>query len=110
MTDERERRKVPRWFLIAALLAIGAALWYARYRSLSPSDVPVVAFSDFVSAVHSGQIDEITISRDRREYAFKKRGTAARGVAIGPEASDALVASLKPDDTSMPPPQVRYEH
>jgi hypothetical protein len=113
MSHNEQRSRTPRWVLgISVALVLGCAVWYAVYSALKPpARLEPVAFSDFISQVRSGKVDEITI-RDRREYVFRTR-QADGGIlvqeAIGPVADDALIASLKPSDERVAPPKIRVE-
>src|SRR5687768_8041668 len=71
-----------------------------------------VAFSDFVSEVHQGKVDQVNIKD--REYTYKyKNADPAKGnhvkVAVGPLADEALLATLKPDNKEIAAPKVFFE-
>jgi cell division protease FtsH len=71
-----------------------------------------VAFSDFVSEVHQGKVDQVNIKD--REYTYKyKNADPAKGnhvkVAVGPLADEALLATLKPENKDIAAPRVFFE-
>jgi ATP-dependent Zn protease len=90
-------------FLIVAFLAI--------WQFLTPSSKHViVAYSDFVSEVRAGKVEEIQI-RDR-EYRYRLKSTDGRLVlkeTIGPPTDDKCFASLRPDDPNLPAPRISFE-
>jgi cell division protease FtsH len=71
-----------------------------------------VAFSDFVSEVHAGRVDEIKIKD--REYTYRLKGAdpqkgGGTKEAIGPLADEALLQNLKPDAKDAQPPKIYFE-
>ncbi|HSO40225.1 MAG TPA: ATP-dependent metallopeptidase FtsH/Yme1/Tma family protein [Labilithrix sp.] len=106
------RQKSPIWILIpigAAICAIVSFL--AIWQFLTPGERRVpVAYSEFLAEVHAGHVDEIRIHD--REVTFRIHDSSGRVVTketIGPIPDQALVASLKPDDPSLPLPKVYFE-
>ena len=98
--------------LWVVLIVMFLAIW----QFLSPTDrKQPVAFSDFVSEVHQGHVDEIKIKD--HEYSFRQHGSPADGAkatsvpkeAIGPLADEALLATLRPDNKELPAPRVYFE-
>ncbi|MBX3202209.1 MAG: ATP-dependent zinc metalloprotease FtsH [Labilithrix sp.] len=83
------------------------------WQFLTPPDKKVpVAFSDFVTEVKDGKVDEIKIKD--REYTYRVRGAdQAKGggwkEAVGPVADEKLVENLKPTDPKTTPPKVFFE-
>jgi len=71
-----------------------------------------VAFSDFVSEVHKGNVDEIRIKD--RDYTYRMKGAepnkaASTKEAVGPVADEKLLETLKPTDPSVAPPKIIFE-
>jgi len=98
--------------LWVVLIVMFLAIW----QFLSPTDrKQPVAFSDFVSEVHQGHVEEIKIKD--HEYTFRVHGTPAEGAkatstpkeAIGPIADDALLKELRPENKDLPAPKVYFE-
>ena len=97
--------------LWVVLIVMFLTIW----QFLTPADKKVpVAFSDFVSEVHQGKVDEIKIKD--HEYSYRVRG-ADQGSsksggwreATGPLADEKLLESLKPEDPKQAPPKVFFE-
>jgi cell division protease FtsH len=108
----RPKEKLPLWILIP----IGAAIcllvsFLAIWQFLTPAERKVpVAYSDFITEVHAGRVEEIRI-RDR-EITFRVHDSSGRVVTketIGPIPDQALIVSLKPDDPNLPLPKVFFE-
>jgi cell division protease FtsH len=71
-----------------------------------------VAFSDFVSEVHKGNVDEIRIKD--RDYTYRMKGAepnkaASTKEAVGPVADEKLLETLKPTDPAVAPPKIIFE-
>jgi len=71
-----------------------------------------IAFSDFVSEVHKGNVEEIRIKD--RDYTFRIKGadpTKGGGTkeSVGPVADEKLLDTLKPTDPSVQPPKIVFE-
>jgi cell division protease FtsH len=84
------------------------------WQFLTPADKKVaVAFSDFVTEVKQGKVDEIKIKD--HEYNYHLRGSdQAKGggwrEAVGPVADEKLLEGLKPEDPKVAaPPKVSFE-
>jgi cell division protease FtsH len=83
------------------------------WQFLTPADKKVdVAFSDFVSEVKQGKVDEIKIKD--HEYNYRVRGAdQSKGggwrQAVGPVADEKLIENLKPEDPKAQPPKVFFE-
>jgi cell division protease FtsH len=60
-----------------------------------------VAFSDFLTEVHTGKVEEIRIKD--REYNYRLRGEKTPRETIGPQADEALVATLKAEKPEATP-------
>ena len=88
-------------------------MFLAIWQFLSPTDrKQPVAFSEFISEVHAGKVDEIKIKD--REYTFRVHtdGAAKQTVqkeAIGPTADGALLQTLKPDNKEAAAPKIYLE-
>lgn len=105
-------KKFPRWVLIPIGLCIaGIVSFFVIWQFLAPRERRVpVAYSDFVSEVHAGRVEEIKI-RDR-EITFLTRAPGGRTIVketVGPAPDQALIESLKPDDPSKPLPKIYFE-
>jgi cell division protease FtsH len=94
------------WVLLILMFLV---IW----QFLSPTDrKPPIAFSEFVSEVHAGHVDEIHIKD--REYSFRTRTTdsnktVSQHESVGPMADEELISTLKPDNKDTPPPKVYFE-
>jgi cell division protease FtsH len=83
------------------------------WQFLTPADKKVpVAFSDFVSEVKQGKVDEIKIKD--HEYSYRVRGgdqNTSKGwrEATGPIADEKLIETLKPEDPKQAPPKIFFE-
>ncbi|HEX7603521.1 MAG TPA: ATP-dependent zinc metalloprotease FtsH [Polyangiaceae bacterium] len=88
-------------------------MFLAIWQFLSPTDRKTpVAFSDFVSDVHAGKVDEVKIKD--HEYSYRVRTgdgakTTTQKEAVGPLADQALVDTLKPDQKDAPAPKIFFE-
>ncbi len=88
-------------------------MFLAIWEFLSPNTTKQpVAFSEFMSEVHAGHVDEVKIKD--KEYSFRVRtGDASKTTvlkeAIGPSADEALLATLKPDKAETPAPKIYFE-
>jgi cell division protease FtsH len=88
-------------------------MFLAIWQFLSPADrKPPVAFSEFVSEVHAGKVDEITIKD--REYSFRVHTadgskTTTQKDTVGPAADEQLLQTLKPDNKDAPQPKIKFE-
>jgi len=95
--------------LWVVLIVMFLTIW----QFLTPADKKVpVAFSDFVTEVKQGKVDEIKIKD--REYTYRVRGAdqAKSGgwkEAVGPVADEKLMETLKPEDPKVQPPKVFFE-
>ncbi len=70
------------------------------------------SFSEFVDAVHSGQVEEIRIKD--RDYFYRLRDAAptAKPVwkeTVGPFADEALLGTLKPESKEAKAPRITFE-
>src|SRR5687768_15883473 len=85
------------------------------WNFLTPQDKKVpTAFSEFVTDVKQGKVDEIKIKD--HEYSYKVRGADPGGrdkggwkEAVGPVADEKLLETLKPEDPKTAPPKVYFE-
>ncbi len=88
-------------------------MFLAIWQFLSPADrKPPVAFSEFVSEVHAGKVDEITIKD--REYSFRVHTAdgskqTVQKETVGPAADEQLLQTLKPDNKDAPQPKIKFE-
>jgi cell division protease FtsH len=88
-------------------------MFVAIWQFLSPAERrQPVAFSEFLSEVHAGHVDEIHIKD--REYTFRVHTndaakTTQQKEAIGPVADEGLLAQLKPDNKDQPAPKIFFE-
>ena len=88
-------------------------MFLAIWQFLSPADrKPPVAFSEFVTDVHAGRVDEITIKD--REYSFRVHTAdgskqTVQKETIGPTADEQLLQTLKPDNKDAPKPKIKFE-
>ncbi len=95
--------------LWVVLIVMFLTIW----QFLTPADKPVpVAFSDFVTEVKQGKVDEIKIKD--HEYSYRVRGAdnAKRGgwkEALGPIADEKVIETLKPEDPKTNAPKVYFE-
>jgi len=97
--------------LWVVLIVMFLAIW----QFLSPNErKQPVAFSDFLSEVHQGHVEDIKIKD--HEYSFRIRGSATDGAktstpkeTLGPLADEELLATLKPDNKDVPAPKVSFE-
>ena len=106
------KQKFPVWILIPIAIGLCAIFTFlAIWQFLTPSERRVpVAYSDFISEVHAGRVDEIRI-RDR-EITFRVHDSQGRYTmkeTTGPIPDQALVESLKPTDPNLPLPKVYFE-
>jgi cell division protease FtsH len=114
MTDApKPKPRNPALLVVLALVA-AAGLFVAVWQFLSPSERKMpVAYSDFISDVHAGKVEEILIHD--REIRFRVRSDAnpqGRSVVketVGPIPDQAMVDSLKPTDPSAPRPKIVFE-
>jgi cell division protease FtsH len=95
--------------LWVVLIVMFLTIW----QFLTPPDKKTpVAFSDFVTEVKDGKVDEIKIKD--REYSYRVRGAdPAKGgawkEAVGPVADEKLVETLKPTEGKGLPPKIYFE-
>ncbi len=95
--------------LWVVLIVMFLTIW----QFLTPADKPVpVAFSDFVTEVKQGKVDEIKIKD--HEYSYRVRGAdnAKRGgwkEALGPIADEKVIETLKPEDPKTNAPKIYFE-
>ena len=95
--------------LWVVLIVMFLTIW----QFLTPADKKVpVAFSDFVSEVKQGKVDEIKIKD--HEYSYRVRGgdqNTSKGwrEATGPIADEKLIENLKPEDPKQAPPKIFFE-
>jgi cell division protease FtsH len=95
--------------LWVVLIVMFLTIW----QFLTPADKKVpVAFSDFVSEVKQGKVDEIKIKD--HEYSYRVRGgdqNTSKGwrEATGPIADEKLIETLKPEDPKQAPPKIFFE-
>jgi len=88
-------------------------MFLAIWQFLNPQErTTQVAFSEFVTEVQAGKVDEIRIKD--REYTFRvhaAEGTKASSlkVAIGPIADEDLLATLKPVNKEAAQPKIFFE-
>jgi cell division protease FtsH len=88
-------------------------MFLAIWQFLSPSDrKQQVAFSEFVTEVHAGHVDEIRIKD--REYVFRVHGqegskATIQKEAVGPVADEKLLETLKPEKSDAPLPKIYFE-
>jgi ATP-dependent Zn protease len=109
---QNPKKRFPRWVLIPIAIGIcGILAFLGLWQFLTPTTRHVpVAYSDFLDEVHAGRVEEIRI-RDR-EITFRSREASGRVVVketIGPVPDQALIASLKPDDSSKALPKIYFE-
>src|SRR6266850_5840266 len=74
------------------------------WQFLTPADrKQPIAFSEFVSEVKQGKVEEIKIKD--HEYTYRVRGTDPKGgtmkETVGPTADEKLLETLKPDDPKL---------
>lgn len=107
-------KKFPFWVLIpvGGFFVLLIVAFLAIWQFLTPAERRVpVAYSDFLSEVHAGRVDEIRIHD--REYTFRALATEGRPAvvkeAIGPVPDQAVIDSLKPDDPAKPLPKIYFE-
>ena len=95
--------------LWVVLIVMFLTIW----QFLTPADKKVpVAFSDFVTEVKQGKVDEIKIKD--HEYSYRVRGgdqNSSKGwrEATGPIADEKLLENLKPEDPKQAPPKIFFE-
>lgn len=98
--------------LWVVLIVMFLTIW----QFLTPADKKVpVAFSDFVTEVKQGKVDEIKIKD--REYSYRVRGadqgqrdkTGGWKEAVGPVADEKLISTLTPEDPKAAPPKIFFE-
>jgi cell division protease FtsH len=88
-------------------------MFLAIWQFLSPTErKTTVAFSEFVTEVHNGNVDEIKIKD--REYTFRVHTsdgakTTVQKEAIGPVADEKLLETLRPDNKEARPPKIYFE-
>ncbi len=98
--------------LWVVLIAMFITIWH--FVNPVPPKVPV-AFTEFMNAVHAGQVEEIHI-RDR-EYSFRVKSTDAKGgtstrETVGPVPDEQLREKFLLDEKGQPlaqPPKIVYE-
>jgi cell division protease FtsH len=84
----------------------------ALWQFLTPSERRApVAYSEFLSDVHTGKVSEIRIhDRDIRFRVIASDGKAAViRDTVGPIPDQALLESLKPTDPNAPLPKIYFE-
>jgi hypothetical protein len=98
------------WVLLGLpFVAVGifVAIWL--FLSPSPSNVKLVAFTDFVDEVHAGRVREIHVRGQTIHFVVRgENGSHLTEETIGP-ADAALITSLRPTDPSLPAPRVSFE-
>ena len=77
-----------------------------------PDHKQPAAFTEFISDVHAGKVDEITIKD--HEYSYHVRvgdgsKQSQQRTTIGPAADQELLATLRPDAKDAPGPKVSFE-
>jgi cell division protease FtsH len=84
---------------------------FVLFSMVNAAPKSTMAFSEFMTEVRAGHVEEITI-RDR-DYQFKlKAGEGAKPSikeTVGPDADEALLATLKPDAKDAPLPKIKFE-
>jgi hypothetical protein len=83
----------------------------AIWQFLTPADrVVIVAYSDFMTEVHAGKVEDISVrNRDIRYRVRSSEGRAIVKATIGPAPDQAFLDSLKPTDPYAPPPKISFE-
>ncbi len=95
--------------LWVVLIVMFLTIW----NLLTPTERKVpVAFSDFVTEVHAGRVEEIRIKD--RDYTYRVKGADAAKPggtkeATGPLADEGLLQTLKPTDPAAEAPKVFFE-
>jgi cell division protease FtsH len=95
--------------LWVVLIVMFLTIW----QFLTPADKKMpVAFSDFITEVKQGKVEEIKIKD--HDYSYRVRGADnAKGggwkETIGPVADEKLVETLKPEDPKVNPPKISFE-
>jgi cell division protease FtsH len=95
--------------LWVVLIVMFLTIW----NFLTPAERKVpVAFSDFVSEVHAGRVDEIRIKD--RDYSYRLKGSdpAKPGSikeAVGPLPDEKLIETLRPEAKDVPNPKIKFE-
>ena len=89
------------------LILMFLAIWHV----LQPADKSkAAAFSEFVTDVHKGNVEEVKIKD--HEYSYRVRTDGKNTVqkeAVGPMADQALLDSLKPDNKDTPGPKIVFD-
>jgi cell division protease FtsH len=103
--------KKPFPVLAVVMPAIGIAAFLALWQFLTPPQRSApVAYSDFLSDVQAGKVEEIKIHD--REIRYRLRSPDGHRIVketIGPIPDQALIASLKPTDPNAPLPKIVLE-
>ncbi len=112
MADPSAKKPFPVVYAVVPAVVVVLIGFLALWQFLTPADHRVVvAYSDFITDVHTGKVAEIQI-RDR-EIRYRLRAvdgkTSAVRETIGPIPDQALVESLKPTDPGAPPPKIYFE-
>jgi hypothetical protein len=102
-----------RTLLLCAFVSLASVLLtlFVFFGILRPSErpIPKVPFSEFLTEVRVGHVEEIRI--DETDYVFRIRsgGQASWKQAFGPRADIAMVRGLRPTDPSARRPKVLFE-
>ncbi len=95
--------------LWVVLIVMFLTIW----QFLTPADKKMpVAFSDFITEVKQGKVEEIKIKD--HDYSYRVRGgdnakTGGWKETVGPIADEKLVEMLKPEDPKVTPPKISFE-
>ena len=102
---KQSHKTVLLWVLLLLMFA-------GIYLFLQPAEKKTpVAFSEFVTDVRAGHVDEIRIKD--RDYSYHLRSTESgkggQRETVGPFADEQLVATLKPEKADAPAPKITFE-
>ncbi|MFO0663317.1 MAG: ATP-dependent zinc metalloprotease FtsH [Polyangiaceae bacterium] len=96
------------------LLVWGVVLlmFFVIWRALNPEQKQTTAFSDFMNEVKAGHVEEINIKEHEYQYRIHGSDPQKGGFmreTIGPEPTEALIATLKPEKADQPVPKIKFE-
>jgi hypothetical protein len=110
-TEPPPQKPFPVVYVVVPVVVMVLIAFLALWQFLTPAQrVVTVAYSDFLTEVHAGTVDEIAIrNRDIRYRVRVEGGHHLTKETIGPIPDQALLDTLKPTDPSAAPPKISFE-
>ena len=112
MTSQPPPKPFPVVYVVLPAVVLVLIGFLALWQFLTPADHRVVvAYSDFITDVHAGKVDEIVIRNRDIRYRLRAADSARGAIreTVGPIPDQALVESLKTTDPGAPQPKIIFE-